>query len=78
MAHYQQGPIECIDAMHAAFGPAQMSIFCRINAMKYLWRADHHAGGVAENLEKAVYYVKKALYYELQSAQETIPEAAGD
>ena len=39
MDWYKQGPIECIDAMESAFGVAYMAIFCRINAMKYLWRS---------------------------------------
>eukprot|EP01049_Picozoa_sp_SAG25_P016180 SAG25_NODE_3600_length_1026_cov_2.094930_1_plen_123_part_00 len=45
MDWYNQGPIECIDAMESAFGVAYMAIFCRINAMKYLWRCSHHTAG---------------------------------
>lgn len=37
-AHYNQGSIECIDAMISAYGESEVKIFCKINAMKYLWR----------------------------------------
>jgi hypothetical protein len=57
MAHYQQGPIECIDAMESAFGAQYLAVFCCINAMmKYLWRSSHHYAGPEENLRKALYY----------------------
>lgn len=36
--HYNQGSIECIDAMVSAFGKEDVKAFCKINAFKYLWR----------------------------------------
>eukprot|EP01047_Picozoa_sp_COSAG01_P016806 COSAG01_NODE_871_length_13024_cov_115.041925_11_plen_74_part_00 len=56
--------------MESAFGVAYMAIFCRINAMKYLWRCSHHTAGPEDNLRKALYYVKRALQYEVQLAAE--------
>ena len=78
MAHYQQGPIECISAMESAFGASYMAIFCRINAMKYLWRCGHHFDGVESNLRKALYYLNKALSYELQLKAANGSAASGD
>ena len=40
-AHYNQGNIECIDAMVGAYGRDEVKIFCKINAFKYLWRLGH-------------------------------------
>ena len=37
-SHYASGGIECIDAMEAAFGKAEVASFCKLNAFKYLWR----------------------------------------
>lgn len=36
--HYNQGSIECIDAMISAFGNDAVRDFCKLNAFKYLWR----------------------------------------
>ena len=36
--HYNQGSIECIDAMASAFGKEEVKSFCKLNAFKYLWR----------------------------------------
>jgi|EP01047_Picozoa_sp_COSAG01_P102426 hypothetical protein len=78
MAHYKQGPIECIDAMESAFGAEQLAIFCCINAMKYLWRMPHHPAGPEENLRKALYYLNKALTYEVQLKAGQGPDLSGD
>lgn len=34
--HYTQGGIECIDAMKAAFGAAELAVYCKIAAFKYI------------------------------------------
>lgn len=60
-AHYNNGSIECIDAMVSAFGDDAVMRFCKINAFKYIWRADHKNG--AEDIKKAVWYLNK--YVEL-------------
>ena len=78
MDWYKQGPIECIDAMESAFGVASMAIFCRINAMKYLWRSSHHPARPEENLRKALYYLNKALQYEVQLKAGQGPGPSGD
>lgn len=35
-SHYTQGSIECIDAMKSAFGAAQLAVYCKIAAFKYI------------------------------------------
>ena len=42
-AHYTSGSVECIDAMVSAFGAAQVAVYAKIAAFKYLWRADTKA-----------------------------------
>lgn len=57
-AHYNQGSIECIDAMIAAFGKDAVAEFCRCNAFKYIWRSSHK-GKEEEDIEKAIWYENK-------------------
>jgi len=56
--HYNQGTIECIDAIESALGKEGFEAFCRGNAIKYLWRA-HHKGNFDQDLDKAQWYLKK-------------------
>lgn len=58
-AHYTQGPIECIDAMLAAFGPEAVRTYCLIAAFKYLWRHEHK-GTSDRDLDKAMWYLRFA------------------
>jgi hypothetical protein len=46
--HYRQGGIECIDAIEAALTPEEFRGYCKGNAMKYIWRMNHHAKGGRE------------------------------
>lgn len=55
--HYNQGGIECWDAMEAAYGKEAVKHFCILNAFKYIWRADHKNG--IQDLDKAVNYINK-------------------
>lgn len=57
--HYNQGNIECIDAMLSAFGKDSVFSFCICNTFKYIWRAEEKNG--KEDLEKAQWYLNKAL-----------------
>lgn len=58
--HYNQSGIECIDAMIAAFGQAEVISFCKLNAFKYLWRAEHKNNAL-EDLKKAQWYINKSI-----------------
>jgi hypothetical protein len=57
--HYNQGEIECIDAIRAALGREGFIAYCRGNAIKYLWRCVHKGG--VEDLRKAKWYQEKAI-----------------
>lgn len=56
-SHYNQGGIECIDAMVSAFGKEKVADFCIINAFKYIWRYNHKNG--QEDINKAYWYMNK-------------------
>lgn len=58
--HYNQGGIECIDAMRAAFGDAAVETFCQLNAFKYNWRA-HEKGDSEQDLKKALWYLRMSI-----------------
>ena len=59
VGHY--GGEDCFDAMLKAFGPAEVAIFSKINAFKYLWRAgDKPETPTSVDLKKANWYLNKA------------------
>jgi hypothetical protein len=57
--HYNQGDIECIDAIASALGPIGFHAYCRGNMLKYLWRAELKGG--KEDLRKAHWYLHRIL-----------------
>ena len=59
-SHYKQGEIECIDAMVSAFGKKEVATFCKINAMKYIWRLGHK-DEEAQEIGKIKWYLDKYL-----------------
>ena len=65
--HYASGGVECIDAMEAAFGKAEVASFCKLNAFKYIWRCFRKEDGV-EDVEKALWYLNR--YKELVQSDE--------
>lgn len=66
-SHYNQGNIECIDAMVSAFGEYSTAEFCKINAFKYLWRLGHKDDETQE-IGKIKWYLDK--YLELKKSIE--------
>lgn len=56
-SHYNQGDIECIDAMVSAFGKEAVENFCIVNAFKYVWRSKSKNG--FEDIDKAIWYLNK-------------------
>ena len=66
-AHYNQGNIECIDAMVSAFGAYSAAEFCKINAFKYLWRLGYKDDETQE-IGKIKWYLDK--YLELKKSIE--------
>lgn len=58
-SHYNQGDIECIDAIESALGKEKFIGFCIGNAIKYSWRSEHKSNAI-EDLDKALWYINKA------------------
>lgn len=60
-SHYQSLDssinIDCITAMQAAFGRYETSVFCKLNAFKYIWRAASKGGN--RDIDKALRYLEK-------------------
>jgi hypothetical protein len=56
--HYNQGGIECLEAIKAALGDGFVA-HLRGNVIKYLWRCEHKGG--VEDLKKAAWYLDRAI-----------------
>ena len=65
-SHYNNGSIECIEAMLSAFTSDEVAAFCKLNAFKYIWRAT--SKGQIEDMEKAQWYLNK--YLEIKKGSE--------
>lgn len=70
-AHYNQGCIECIEAIKAAtVGKTGIEAFCVGNAIKYLWRYEEKNG--LEDVKKAQFYFNR-LIQELEQNNSSTP-----
>lgn len=67
-SHYNHGKLECIDIMEDVFGIDETKAFCKLNAFKYLVRAELK-GNESEDIDKALWYLEK--HQELAKRQET-------
>lgn len=56
-SHYKGSKFECIDVMLDTFGKEELKSFCKLNAFKYLYRANKKNG--VEDMKKAEWYIKK-------------------
>ena len=57
-AHYNQGGIECIDAIRDALGDDGFRAYCLGNVIKYSWRHAHKNG--AQDRQKCAWYARMA------------------
>ena len=57
-AHYNNGSIECIDAIEAALTPEEFRGYCKGNILKYVWR-ERHKG--ENSLSKAQWYLNRLI-----------------
>lgn len=58
--HYNEGTIECIDAIESATSNLSgLDAICTGNAIKYLWRWKYKNG--IEDLKKAIWYINKII-----------------
>lgn len=69
-AHYQAGELECIDVMQALYGVEMVQAFCLGNAFKYLWRCGRKHNPPDEDMEKAIWYLKRWLEIEKERKTE--------
>ena len=66
--HYNQGVIECIDAIRAATtGLDPYEAFLAASAIKYIWRYNLKSNPV-EDIEKAIWYLNKIIEKRGESA----------
>lgn len=56
-AHYQQGTVECIEAIMSALTPEEWRGFCKGNIIKYTWRERYK--GQDESIAKAIWYAQQ-------------------
>ena len=75
-SHYNNGDIECIDAIRSALGEDGFRAWCRGNAIKYLWRAGLK-GDPDEDLRKAVFYARMASGDDPRAQLDEITSAGG-
>lgn len=67
-SHYNQGGIECIDALKAAtVGKTGIEAVCVANVIKYCWRYEKKNG--LEDVKKAQFYINR-LIQELEKKKE--------
>ena len=55
--HYNEGGIECIDAIEASMSQEAFRGYLKGNMLKYLWRYENKGG--KEDLDKANWYLTK-------------------
>jgi hypothetical protein len=67
--HYNHQPIEVIDMMLSIYGKEAVIHFCLLNSFKYRMRAGHKDDAV-KDIEKAVWYEKKAKELEAFKTKE--------
>ena len=58
--HYNQGGIECIEAIEASMSPEEYAGFLKGQVIKYVWRYRHKCKPV-EDLKKARYYLDELI-----------------
>ena len=77
-AHYNQGPIECIDAMQQILTPEEFRGFLKGNVFKYLWREKGKNG--IEDLRKGKDYYDRLIqsFDENEAEQLATGEVAGE
>lgn len=57
-AHYNQGGVECIDAIEASMTREEFKGYLKGNVMKYLWRY-REKGRPSEDIRKANWYLDR-------------------
>ena len=63
--HYNQGDVECIDAIKAALGQDGFICYLRGNVMKYVWRC-YDKNMPVTDLRKARWYLERIIEEEVK------------
>ena len=61
-SHYNDGGLECIEAIEAQLTPEEYRGYLKGNVAKYVWR-EKHKGGI-ESLKKAQWYLNRLINLE--------------
>ncbi len=70
-AHYNNGSMECIDAIRGMLSHEEYIGYLRGNSLKYRWRF-RYKGKPIEDLRKARWYEERLLNYELEHPSEQL------
>lgn len=57
--HYNQGSVECLEAIEASMTKEQFVGYLKGNIQKYIWRFENKNG--IEDLKKAEFYLAKLI-----------------
>ena len=58
--HYKRSDIQCIDAMKQTTSKEGFEEYCRLNAFKYIWRANNKANK-EQDMKKAIWYLRMSI-----------------
>ena len=75
--HYNNGKVECIEAIEAMLTPEEYLGYLRGNGFKYRWRC-RYKGKTIEDLDKAEWYYNKAKQFILTNPSLAIMETPSD
>jgi len=67
--HYNQGAVECIEAIEAMLTPDEFVGYLRGNSLKYRWRM-RYKGSAIDDQHKASWYENKLLEYWTENENE--------
>ena len=58
--HYKRDGVECIDAMRETTSEEGFAEYCRLNAVKYIWRANNKQNK-EQDTKKAIWYLRMSI-----------------
>lgn len=58
--HYNQGGVECLDAIEAALTPEEFKGYCKGNIIKYVWRENLKEQNI-QDLKKSNFYLNRLI-----------------
>jgi len=58
--HYNQGGVECLDAIEAALTSEEFKGYCKGNIIKYVWRENFKDQNI-QDLKKSNFYLNRLI-----------------